>query len=73
MNDEDLFLGSCDNCGCNLTADDSEYLCGQCEWWHIQAVVEARDFIGSDRDTSHLTPADIDRADHFRAIEKESR
>lgn len=55
MNDEDLFLGSCDNCGCNLTADDSEYLCGQCEWWNIQSVIEYHEQIEADRDREFQT------------------
>jgi len=28
--------GSCDNCGTNLYADDSDDLCSQCEWFAAQ-------------------------------------
>lgn len=36
--DDDTDLGSCDNCGCDLTDESEtlEMLCGQCEWWQEQ-------------------------------------
>lgn len=33
MNEDAEDYGSCDNCGCDLTADDLGELCDQCEWW----------------------------------------
>lgn len=35
--DEDDDNGSCENCGCNLTADDINGLCDQCELWRDAA------------------------------------
>lgn len=34
-------VGSCDNCGCNLYADDEwDGLCNQCAWWAAQGEAE---------------------------------
>lgn len=35
--DEGEPVGSCENCGCNLYADDLGDLCDQCEWWVEEA------------------------------------
>lgn len=35
--DDDEPVGSCDNCGVNLEADEmTEWLCDQCSWWAVQ-------------------------------------
>lgn len=31
--EDDEDLGICENCGCNLTADEINGLCDQCEYW----------------------------------------
>ena len=35
--EDDEDCGSCDACGCNLTSDDINGLCDQCEWWRDAA------------------------------------
>lgn len=37
QDDDEEDLGSCENCGCNLTADEINGLCEQCEWWRDAA------------------------------------
>lgn len=30
-------IGSCEECGVDIYADDDDWLCGQCAWWVQEA------------------------------------